>query len=492
MLTEELRRLLISGTRPKVLVAGDVILDKFIWGHVERISPEAPVQVVNIDRENIALGGAGNVANNLAAMGAEVLMLSVVGSDSAGEMIRAEFDRIGMSKEGLLIDVHRPTTEKTRIIAGSQQVARVDREITEPIDRDVEDKALDYFRKHLPELDVVIVSDYHKGLLTDRLLHSILDISKQARLKTIVDPKRSDFAVYSGADTIKPNAREAEIVVGRKLRTENDFLDAAREIRRRFSCENVLITRGKDGMLLVDPGGHHSIPSTAREVFDVTGAGDTVTAFFGMMLAMGADHLDAARLANVAAGIAVNRVGTVTVSRPEVLRELEKLTSGSTKILTVGELASILPALRSRKKVVFTNGCFDILHVGHVTLLRQARALGDYLVVGLNSDTSVRRIKGKNRPIVKENERAHLLAALEAVDFVVVFDEDTPRDVIRQIKPDILVKGADYRVEDVVGRDIVESYGGKVELVPLVDGLSTTHIVQTILAHHTGTGEDRN
>ncbi len=491
MLTEELRQMLSSTRKPKILVAGDVILDKFVWGHVERISPEAPVQVVNVDRENVALGGAGNVANNLAAMGADVLMLSVIGSDAGGEVIRAEFDRIGMPKEGLLIDVHRPTTEKTRVIAGSQQVVRIDKEKTNDVDRDVEDRAMNFFRNHLPDLDLVILSDYHKGFLTDRLLHSILDIAKQARLRSIVDPKRTDFAAYSGADTIKPNSREAERVVGRKLKTENEFLEAAREIRRRFACENVLITRGKDGMLLVDSETHHAIASTAKEVYDVTGAGDTVTAFFGLLLAMGATHSDAARLANVAAGIAVNRVGTVTVSRAEVLRELETRTSGGNKILTAAELSTLLPSVRRNKKIVFTNGCFDILHVGHVTLLNQAKALGDCLVVGVNSDSSIRRIKGKNRPIVKENERAHLLAALESVDYVVLFDEDTPLSLLEKFKPDILVKGSDYRPEDVVGKDVVEAYGGKIQLVPLVDGLSTTNIVNTILKHHATRGESQ-
>ncbi len=484
MITDELRQYLVASKRPKILVAGDIVLDKFIWGRVERISPEAPVQVVSVERENIALGGAANVANNLVRMGATVTMMGVIGSDTSGDIVRMEFDKMGLAKEGLFIDVHRPTTEKTRVIAGHQQVVRIDRETTAAISDDIENRAIQFLSQRISECEVIVISDYHKGFLTDRLLQIIIQSARDRNVPVLVDPKRSDFAPYSGATLIKPNARETETVVGRPLRTYSDFLEAAREIRRRYACDNVLITRSCDGMVLIDNSRHYEIPATAKDVFDVTGAGDTVTAFYAMMLGLGASHFDAARLSNVAAGLAVNRVGTVTVSRAEVLRELESLTSGSGKIITLEECETVLPQIRRDKKVVFTNGCFDILHVGHVSLLNQARALGDVLIVGVNTDASIRRIKGEKRPIVREGERAHVLAALEAVDYVVLFDEDTPIRLIESVKPDILVKGSDYRPDEVVGKEIVEKYGGRVELVPLVEGFSTTNIVNTILKHH--------
>jgi D-beta-D-heptose 7-phosphate kinase / D-beta-D-heptose 1-phosphate adenosyltransferase len=481
---DHIRSILLSAKKPRLLVIGDVILDKFIWGNVDRISPEAPVQVVNIRRENVALGGAANVANNLTAIGCEVTMLGVVGADDNGKVLRDEFQGKRIHDEALFVDQSRPTTTKTRVIAGSQHVVRIDYENTDPISGAIQDRIIDYLGKNVSKFDAVIVSDYQKGVLTDAVLHRVLSLAKQSNVKTIVDPKRKNFAAYRQASIIKPNLREAGVAVGRDLRTTEDVLHAAKEILETTLAEAVLVTRGKDGMLLVDRNGHETISATAQEVYDVTGAGDTASAFLGFMVAAGQSALDAARIANLAAGVAVSRMGTVTVTIEDVLHQIEDSTSGSRKILTREELVAVLTSIRTNLTIVFTNGFFDILHVGHVTLLGKSKALGDKLIVGLNSDASIRRNKGEKRPFVSEQERAHILAALESVDYVVLFDEDTPLDLLRALKPDILVKGSDYALDDVVGRDVVESYGGKVALVDLVPGFSTTSIVESILRGH--------
>ena len=481
-----LRTVLNGKARPRVLVIGDIILDKFIWGNVERISPEAPVQVVNIQRENTAVGGAANVAHNLAAIDCDVTLLGVVGKDENAKILDKEFDTIGIRKNGLFVDPARPTTTKTRVIAGNQQVVRIDYEIASQVTAAVENKLLAFLKKNLSKFDTVIISDYQKGVLTDKVILSAIRLSKQKGIKTVIDPKRKDFSIYAGASLIKPNLKEAEAAVGRKLRTDQEVKEAASELLKQHGFEGVLITRGKDGMFLMEKSSQESISSSAREVFDVTGAGDTVIAYLGFLIAAGYSFAEASRVANVAAGIAVSRVGTVTVTKDEVLHQMEESTSGSKKILSLSELTKILPTLRRNKKIVFTNGCFDILHVGHITLFRKARALGDLLIVGVNTDASIRRIKGEKRPIVSEQERSHILSALEPVDYVVLFDQDTPIELIKKIKPDILVKGSDYTVNKVVGHDVVASYGGKVALVDLVVGFSTTNIVDSILRNYSG------
>ncbi len=484
MLRDNLRSILTGHARPRVLVVGDIILDKFIWGNVERISPEAPVQVVNIQRENTALGGAANVAHNLAAIDADVTLLGVIGNDENGKILRREFKNLGIRTDGLIADLSRPTTTKTRVIAGSQQVVRIDHETALPVSKPIEDRLLIYIRKNMPHFSAVIISDYQKGVLTDRVIRTTIQTAKQHGIKSIVDPKRKDFSIYAGASLIKPNLKEAEAAMGDKLKTEGELKKAAARLLKEHKFEGVLITRGREGMLLRERSSEEIISATAREVFDVTGAGDTVIAYLGYLIACGFSFSEAATLANVAAGIAVSRVGTVTVTKSEVLHQWDENAGGSKKIITLSELMKILPSIRRNKEIVFTNGCFDILHVGHITLFRKARALGDLLIVGVNTDASIRRIKGEKRPIVSQEERSHILSALESVDHVVLFDEDTPLQLIKNIKPDILVKGSDYTVNRVVGHEIVESYGGRVELVDLVVGFSTTNIIDSILKNY--------
>lgn len=481
---ENLRKRLLSAQKKNILVAGDIILDRFIWGHVSRISPEAPVQIVNVKRENISLGGAANVAQNIVAIGCDVTMMGMTGKDAAGDLLAQEFRRLGISAESVIEVQSRPTITKTRVIAEQQQIVRIDHEQTDEISSQHEDFFIHYIKQHIKQFDAVVISDYQKGLLTVRLLRAIIDTANENGIMTIVDPKRADLSAYSGATLVKPNRKEAEQSLQRSIAGHDAALQAAEEIRQRFAFRSVLITRGREGMTLVSESTRLHISATAREVFDVTGAGDTVTAYLALMLSNRYPLIESAMIANMAAGVAVSKLGTVTVKREEVFHEMEQQTSGSSKIVTAGELSLLLEAFRKKKKIVFTNGCFDILHVGHITLLAKSKALGDVLIVGLNSDASVRSIKGEKRPIVSETERAHILSALEAVDYVVLFDEDTPLELIRQIKPDILVKGSDYKPEQVVGKDVVESYGGEVRLVDLVAGFSTTNIVDAILKNH--------
>ncbi len=478
-----LRSLLLETKKPRLLVVGDIILDKFIWGHVDRISPEAPVQVVNVQKENSALGGAANVAHNLAAIGADVFLLGMIGEDEHGRALMTAAEKNGIQTKMILTDADRDTITKTRVIAGSQQIVRIDHEQTHAMAETFEKLAIKAIETAV-QFDAIIVSDYQKGFLTDRVLKYIIDFARSKKIPCIIDPKRKDFSAYAGATLIKPNLKEAENTLGKKLTTNEDFEQAATQLLNRFQTEYVLITRGKDGMTLVSKDKCEHISSTARDVFDVTGAGDTVSAFLGYFMGTGHSANEAAHIANLAAGVSVAHMGTVTVTKDEVLREFEEMSGGAKKIVTLSEIMALLPSLRKNKKIVFTNGCFDILHVGHITLLQKSKALGDILIVGLNSDASIRRIKGEKRPIVSELERSHILAALESADYIVLFEEDTPLELIRAIKPDILVKGSDYKVEQVVGHEVVAAYGGRVELVDLVPGFSTTNIVEAILKNH--------
>ncbi|NUM80524.1 D-glycero-beta-D-manno-heptose-7-phosphate kinase, partial [bacterium] len=459
---DNFRKILYSDQKPKILVVGDIILDKYIWGAVDRISPEAPVQVVNVQRENIALGGATNVAHNLAVIGCDVVMLGVIGDDDHGRLLKLELAAKSVRLDGVLIDRQRPTTTKTRVVAGNQQVVRIDHEVAENISQEIENQISGYLKKHIEEFDLIILSDYKKGVLTDNIILDVLNLAKSHHVKTLVDPKRQDFAIYSGATVIKPNLKEAEIAARRKLKTKDDAIEAIKEIQQNYNAESVILTRGKDGMIVIDKDSVEVIPVTAREVFDVTGAGDTVIAYLGLLIASGYSYVEAAKIANVAAGIAVSRVGTTTVTKEEVYHQLEEMTSGSKKILSPCEISSLLPSVRHNKKIVFTNGCFDILHRGHITYLNQAKALGDILVVGLNSDESVRRLKGPRRPINSAEDRAQVLAALSCIDLIVPFSEDTPINLIWQVRPDVFVKGGDYTLETLPEAPIVEMLGGEV------------------------------
>ena len=477
----------------RALIVGDLMIDEYLWGNAERISPEAPVQVVDVVREELRLGGAGNVANNLVALGCRVTVCSVIGGDENGTVLRHIFTGKGVDLSGLFEDPMRMTIRKTRVVAAHQQIVRIDRESREPLNPEFEEHITGFISERAGDYDVILVSDYLKGVLTDKVLTAVIGAGRTRGIPVVVDPKGSNFGRYRGATILTPNRKEAELASGVRINDETTLTAAAVNLIAAGELAAVLITRSEEGMSLFQSSGLAvHIPTVAREVYDVTGAGDTVIAVLGLVLACGGGYEEAARLANVAAGIAVGKLGTSTVSPDEIISAVgSDHRDSEAKIKNRDALAAIIAAEKLRgKRVVFTNGCFDLLHVGHVKYLQKARGFGDILVLGLNSDASVRRLKGEKRPLIGEEERAHLLAALDCVDYVVIFDEDTPYQLIQTIQPLVLVKGGDYTPEGVVGKDIVESYGGRVELVQFVDGRSTTNIIEKIVESYSqGTGK---
>lgn len=467
----------------RTLVIGDLMLDEYLWGKAERISPEAPVQVVDVTREDLRLGGAGNVVNNLVALGCQVAVCSVIGGDENGSHLRHAFTGKGVDLTGVFEDPLRLTSKKTRVIAANQQIVRIDRESKDEISLEFEEKILDFIAAEAARFNVILVSDYLKGVLTPRVLEAVCAAGRRLGIPVVVDPKGSDYGKYRGATILTPNRKEAETASRMAIRDEKGLTGAAETLLAGLELDALLITRSEEGMsLFMQDGKTVHIPTVAREVYDVTGAGDTVLSVLSVGLACGLEFGEAARVANVAAGIAVGKLGTSTVSPAEIIAEIGHAHPDSdAKIKNLDALAALVKAEKMRgKRLVFTNGCFDLLHVGHVKYLQKARTFGDLLVVGLNSDASVRRLKGESRPLIGEAERAHILAALDCVDFVVIFDEDTPLRLIETLQPLVLVKGGDYTPERVVGKDVVESYGGRVELVTFVDGKSTTNIIEKI------------
>jgi D-beta-D-heptose 7-phosphate kinase/D-beta-D-heptose 1-phosphate adenosyltransferase len=468
----------------KIVVIGDLMLDQYLWGRVSRISPEAPVPIVRVERKTCSLGGAGNVAHNLAVLGCQTQLLGVVGVDTEADILRNEMKRLNIPTDYLIADPHRPTTVKTRVISSSQQLIRLDNELTEAISPEIEEILLERSIFQLESVNLVILSDYNKGVLTDKFLETFLPITKQKQIPVLIDPKGSNYTAYTGATAITPNRSESELALKRSLLTDRDFEAAGEELQQKYSLEAVLMTRSEEGMTLFLQGKAYHFPAYAREVFDISGAGDAVIAILAASLSAGLSWTEAVELANLGAGVAVQKVGTAPVYKDELLQVLEQegISTTNSKILRGQDLMRKLAAWKAQgKKIVFTNGCFDLLHVGHVVYLEKARALGDVLIVGLNSDSSVKRLKGSERPLVAEADRARILASLKFVDAVTLFEEDTPIDLIQTIKPDVLVKGADYREEEVVGASFVKSYQGQVVLTSLVDDRSTTKIVNKIV-----------
>jgi D-beta-D-heptose 7-phosphate kinase/D-beta-D-heptose 1-phosphate adenosyltransferase len=468
----------------RVLVVGDLMLDEYLWGKAERISPEAPVQVVEVTREDVRLGGAGNVINNLVALGCKVTALSVIGGDDNGVLLQHAFTGKEVDVSGVFEDPMRSTSKKTRVVAANQQIIRIDRETKDSISAQFEERIIEFVNTRKNEFQVILISDYAKGVVTPRILAGIIAIARRVNLPVAIDPKGTDYTRYRGASILTPNRKEAEIAAGIIITDDESLKEAARTLLGQVDLDAILITRSEKGMSLFPRGGDViHIPTLAREVYDVTGAGDTVLAVLGLALACGMDFANAARLANMAAGIAVGKIGTSTVAPAEIIDAVSHdHRDSNTKIKNLDVLAAIVEdEKRKGKKTVFTNGCFDLLHAGHVKYLQKARSFGDLLVLGLNSDASVRRLKGEKRPLIGEAERAHILAALDCVDYVVIFPEDTPMKLIETLQPAVLVKGGDYTPAGVVGKELVEAYGGRVELVEFVDGKSTTNIIEKIL-----------
>lgn len=479
-----LERFLLRLPSLRTLVIGDLMLDEYLWGRTDRISPEAPVAIVDVARDDLRLGGAGNVINNLATLGCQVSVIGVVGDDSDGHRLAEQLAIKGVASSGLIFETGRLTTRKTRILAGHQQVLRIDREARVPISTASEDQLLAAACAALPHCDLLLISDYLKGVLTERVTIALIAMASQLRVPVVVDPKGENYRKYRGATLLTPNRKEAQLATGIEISDLTSLEAAGRALCASLALNALLVTRSEEGMSLFYPDGRHlPLPTVAREVFDVSGAGDTVLALIGVGLAAGLDVAQAAQIANLGAGIVVAKLGTSTVSCDELLRAWITLYGDvQTKIHDREILDRLLAVERERgKRIVFTNGCFDLLHFGHVKYLQEARQLGDLLVLGLNTDASIRRLKGPKRPLIDEGERAHILAALACVDYVVLFDEETPLELIQLLRPDILVKGGDYTVDRVVGRDLVEGWGGRVELISFVDGKSTTSTIDKIL-----------
>ncbi|HYC03998.1 MAG TPA: D-glycero-beta-D-manno-heptose-7-phosphate kinase [Azospirillaceae bacterium] len=463
-----------------VLCVGDAMLDRFTVGTVERISPEAPIPVLRVERESLTLGGAGNVACNLAALGASVRFLSVVGDDPEGATLSAlAAERLDGGAE-LLVEPGRQTGVKTRFLAGGQQLLRADRETVAAVSAETASRLLARALDIMPGVRAVILSDYGKGVLADGLLRAIIDAAKAAGLPVLVDPKGSDYRRYRGAGIVTPNRKELAQASGLPVGTDAQVEKACRLLMRDCGLGAVVATRSEQGMSVVAETSVHHLPAEAREVFDVSGAGDTVVAALAAALAAGAALPDAARLANLAAGIVVAKVGTAVVRPDELAAALNRQgwEAAGAKVLSRAAAVERVEAWRRQgRRVGFTNGCFDLLHPGHISLLGQARAACDRLVVGLNSDASVKRLKGESRPVQGEAARATVLASLASVDLVVLFGEDTPLALIEALRPDVLVKGADYTIDKVVGADLVQGWGGRVVLADLVEGQSTTKTI---------------
>lgn len=461
----------------RVALVGDVMLDRFVYGHVERISPEAPIPVLRVDGERVMPGGAGNVARNLAALGAEVAFFSAIGDDEAGAELRTALEAEPGIDAALTAVSGRATTVKTRFVAMSQQILRADRETTQALDAASSEKLFAALKGTLAEKQVLILSDYGKGVLTPSFAREAIAAAKAASVSVVVDPKGRDYSLYAGASVVTPNRKELGEATGLPVETDDEIVAAARKLISAHGLGAVVVTRAQAGMSVVTAADVTHLKAEAREVFDVSGAGDTVVSTLAAALAAGLPLAEAASLANSAAGIVVGKVGTAVVHRDELaakLRERE-LSVLEAKVAGLKSAQDIVAGWRARGlKVGFTNGCFDLLHPGHVTLLERSRALCDRLVVGLNSDASVARLKGAGRPVQPDIARATVLAALTSVDLVVIFEEDTPEALIKALCPDLLVKGGDYTIDRIVGADFVQAHGGRVEIVDIVPGFSTT------------------
>jgi D-beta-D-heptose 7-phosphate kinase/D-beta-D-heptose 1-phosphate adenosyltransferase len=475
--------------QPHVLVVGDLMLDRYVWGDAERISQEAPVILLHADKREERLGGASSVATLLRALGARVALAGVTGADSDGARIRQQLGDLEIDAEAVLPDASRPSTVKERYIGRAQQrhpqqMIRVDYETRAALGAEVEQRLIEVIDHQLRRADVVLISDYDKGVCTPGLLAATIAAAQKRRLRVVADPIRGgDYRKYHGCSTITPNRLEAGLATGRVLHTSQEALEAAGQLQKQLDLEAAIITLDKDGMALVHRDGRRQLFGTRpRHVYDITGAGDMVMSVLGMALAAGADYDPAIRLANIAGGLEVEKIGVATVTRDEILRDLLRGgATGTQKVLGRDDLSHELQSRRHLgQRIAFTNGCFDVVHAGHVQYLQEARAQADLLVVGLNSDASVRALKGPNRPVHPAAARATVLAGLQAVDYVTIFDEPTPLALIQAIRPDALIKGADYRKQEVVGAAFVESYGGRVHLAPLREGYSTTRILQKL------------
>lgn len=464
--------------KTNILVIGDLMIDHYLWGKCERISPEAPVQIVNIDKESSVLGGAGNVINNLRALGSIVDVISVIGNDMAAKELQFLLNDIDVNSNMLIIEEKRKTSKKSRLIASQQQILRYDNESIEDISANSEERIIDILDKNILNYDAVILSDYGKGVLTNSLTQKIISLSNKNNIKVFVDPKGKDYSKYKNAYTLTPNKKEAIEATNINIKNDESLEKAIKQLKETCNLNVSLITLSENGIAIFDDNLRIK-PTVAREVYDVTGAGDTVIASITFAIANNLDIDDAIKFANLAAGVVVGKIGSATATLDEIYEYESSLhkSNSSSHIKTFAEIEKLAKKFHEKgKKIVFTNGCFDILHAGHVKYLQEAKNYGDILILGLNADNSVRKLKGPTRPINNQNDRAYILASLESVDYVVIFEEETPYELIKLIKPHTLVKGGDYEGKIVVGQDIAN----ELKLVQFVDGKSTTNTIKRI------------
>jgi D-beta-D-heptose 7-phosphate kinase / D-beta-D-heptose 1-phosphate adenosyltransferase len=464
----------------KVLVIGDIMLDKYVFGCVDRISPEAPIPIINIDRIRLLEGGAGNVLKNLNSLNVRTSFISVIGNDNTGKLLKSRFKKFKNIEYALLQDENRKTTLKTRYIANGQQLFRTDEETIASLDKNLQEKVFQYFKLFLRQSDIVIFSDYGKALFIEsNFCQKLIKHASKEKKKIIVDPKGDDFKKYRGSYFITPNSKEAFKATNIEPKNDNLAKKCGKHIIDNKWSKNVLLTRGERGLSLIEKNNSYHFQSNAQEVFDVTGAGDTVIALFSASLANNNSNIDSAIFANMGASIAVKKLGTSSITKEEIYKISNK--ENKTKIIPYENILEIINELKINKKTIgFTNGCFDLIHSGHIDMLKKAAESCDKLIVAVNSDQSIKRLKGESRPILNLEAREKLLSSLEMIDFVISFKEDTPINLIKIIKPNILFKGADYKTKDIIGANYIKKIGGKVIRIKLTKNQSTTKLISML------------
>jgi|FrelakmetLWP11LW_1041352.scaffolds.fasta_scaffold02617_3 D-beta-D-heptose 7-phosphate kinase/D-beta-D-heptose 1-phosphate adenosyltransferase len=491
MSQSDLLKIVTSLGSPTVLLVGDFMLDMYVYGDALRISPEAPVQILKVVSRDYACGGAASVAADVLALGARCRCIGITGNDDNGRTLRSLLEKQGADISGLITLQDRPTITKQRVIGLAQhrhrqQLLRIDDEITEPLQSSDSKRLLDSYKHSLAQSDIVCLQDYNKGILQRDFCQELIQLAKQAGKKVLVDPPlHEDYSKFTGATLITPNRKETSVASGIVISSMDAAKQAAVKLFNQLSLDAAVITLDKEGAYLHTKNLSEQIPTQPRTVYDVTGAGDMMLAAIAVALAAGCDYKTAVQLSNIAAGLEVEKFGVATITIDEIVNEI--IASRKGKAGKIREIPSLVDELeyyrRSGQKIVFTNGCFDVLHIGHIEYLKFCKTHGDIVVIGLNSDSSVRQIKGPTRPINNQHERAAVLAALECVDYVTFFEQPDPLELIKQVKPDILIKGTDWAEKGVIGREFVESHGGKVVLSPMVEGKSTTSTIEKMRQH---------
>lgn len=462
---------------------GDLMLDKYLLGQVKRVSPEAPVPVLDVREEKNTLGGAGNVALNLNGLGISVYLLGMVGTDAEGEIIKKLLSDSELSDEHIISTAKKPTTTKTRIVGAKQQIVRIDKENTEDISEDLETLLLENFKRVINgnDIDAIVISDYAKGLVTDNLCRFIIREANKKDVPVVVDPKGQDYTKYKKATILMPNESELSLACKKIFKTEKELKKSARRLYEKLNVDYLVVTRGEKGIRLVAQNYDHDIPARAREVYDVSGAGDTVISLATAGIITQLSIEESLNFANLGAGYVVSKFGTHPITYSELDEVIKRLLLSNEKHLNVQEAENRINYWRRHsQKIVFTNGCFDIIHPGHIHLLREASQEGDKLIVGINSDASVKKLKGESRPVNKLEDRIKVLEALSFIDAIIPFSDLTPLKLIKQIEPDILVKGADYEEDEIIGAKEVKERGGRVVRVPLIEGKSTTELINQV------------